>query len=248
MITASTNHFQMWMTLQRYKGTLNWWIAGQWMYLQPNALKTKYIIISRKRWRRSYPHLFLNRLQLEQEVQYLGVVVNESLSWSHQTNCVSTRAKRTFIANFAGFAVEVLCSNFILHWYIAYSWVQQLGLGPNHIYWKTLHNSILFRLNGHKKLFQSANSSPYMAFHHWNSSNVLVNSITHIPNNLFMYRTSGSQRVSHDLQLICLEPTLFLSFSFVCSSVNVWNSLSYNVVYALSVQIFRHHLKQHLGM
>ena len=64
-------------------------------HLQPNALKTKYMIISRKRQRRSYPHLFLNGLQLEQvsRYKYLGVIVNESLSWSEQVNCVSTRAR-----------------------------------------------------------------------------------------------------------------------------------------------------------
>ena len=39
-----------------------------------------------------------------------------------------------------------------------------------------------------------------------------LNHLTHIPNNLFMYRFSGSQRVSHDLySCFVLEPVLTLS-------------------------------------
>ena len=66
-------------------------------HLQPNALKTKYMIISRKRQKRNYSHLFLNGSQLEQvsRYKYLGVIINESLSWSEQVNCVSNRAKTT---------------------------------------------------------------------------------------------------------------------------------------------------------
>ena len=76
-----------------------------------------------------------------------------------------------------------------------------------------------------------------------------LNHLIHVPNNLFMYRTSGSQCVSQDLQLFCprVNTNSFL-FSFVCSSVKVWNSLPYDVVHALSIQIFKCRLKQHLGM
>ena len=76
-----------------------------------------------------------------------------------------------------------------------------------------------------------------------------LNHLTHVPNNLFMYRTSGSQCVSQDLQLFCPRAnTNSFLFSFVCSSVKVWNSLPYDVVHALSIQIFMCRLKQHLGM
>ena len=72
-------------------------LVDSWSVNNHLALKTKYMIISRKRQKRSYPHLFLNGLQLEQvsRYKYLGVIINESLSWSEQVNCVSTRAKRT---------------------------------------------------------------------------------------------------------------------------------------------------------
>ena len=62
-----------------------------------------------------------------------------------------------------------------------------------------------------------------------------------------MYRTSGSQRVCHDLQLFCPRAnTNSFLFSLVCSSVKVWNSLPYDVVHALSVHIFKCRLNRHV--
>ena len=178
-------------------------------HLQPNALKTKYMII------------------------------NESLSWSEQVNCVSNRAKRTFIANFTGFtAVELLCLNCILR-LCSLSLITTAWSGT-HIYWKTLDNLILSRPL-HAEWPQknwSVSDSELQSICHLPSLKTRrmyfklcflyksLNHLTHVPNNLFTYRTSGSQCVSHDLQLFCPRAnTNSFLFSFVCSSVKVWNSL-----------------------
>ena len=65
-------------------------------YLQSNVLKTKYMIISRRKQKKNYQSLFLNGSQLEKvsRYKYLGVMVNDSLSWTDQVNRVSTKAKR----------------------------------------------------------------------------------------------------------------------------------------------------------
>ena len=108
-------------------------------------------------------------------------------------------------------------------------------------------------LNGHKKNW-SASDRKLQSICHLPSLKMCfklcflyksLNHLTRIPNNLFMYRTSGSQCVSHNLQLFCPRAN---TNSFVCSSVKVWNSLPYDVVHALSVQIFKCRLEQHLGM
>ena len=64
--------------------------------LQANVLKAKYMIISRRRQKRNYQSLFLNGSQLEKvsTYKYLGVTVNDSLTWSDQVNRVTARAKR----------------------------------------------------------------------------------------------------------------------------------------------------------
>ena len=238
----------------------NWSVNN---HLQPNALKTKYMIISRKRRKRSYPPLFLNGLQLEQvsRYKYLGVIVNESLSWSDQANYVSTRAKRTLAYIYRRFC----CRSALLK---LYSSLVLPILDYNSLVWDP------HLLKEIRQLDSVQTFACRMATKNWSASDSKLqlichlpslktrrmyfklcflykslNHLTHIPNSLFMYRTSGSQRVSHDLQLFCPRAnTNSFLISFVCSFVKVWNSLPYNVVHASSIQIFKYRLKQHLVM
>ena len=167
----------------------------------------------------------------------------------------------TFIASFTGFAAEVLCSNCILH-------LCCLSLVYNSLIWdphllkdiRQLDSVQTFACRMATKNW-SASGSELQSICHLPSLKTCrmyfklcflyksLNHITHVLNYLFMYRTSGSQCVSHDLQLFCpTANTNSFLFSFVCISVKAWNSLPYVVVHAPSIQIFKCRLKQHLGM
>ena len=76
-----------------------------------------------------------------------------------------------------------------------------------------------------------------------------LNHLTFTPNNLFLYRVSGSRRVSHDLQLfVPLAKTNSFLFSYVCSSVKLWNLLPYDVVHAPSIYSFKSRIKHYLDI
>ena len=143
-------------------------------HLQPNALKTKYMIISRKRQKRNYPHLFLNGSQLEQvsRYKYLGVIINESLSWSEQVNCVSNRAKRTLGYIYHQF-YRFCCRSALLK---LYSSLVFPILDYNSLIWdphllkdiRQLDSVQTFACQMATKtgLLQTANSSQYATYHH----------------------------------------------------------------------------------
>ena len=76
--------------LQRLTG-----FGKQWLIIF-NAIKTKYIIISRKRNRQNHPDLFLNGDVISEVDQHthLGVTISNTLSWSSHINAAIAKADR----------------------------------------------------------------------------------------------------------------------------------------------------------
>ena len=70
----------------------------QWLFIF-NAVKTEYMIISRKRNRPNYPELFLNGELISEVDQHthLGVTFSNSLSWSSHINAAIAKADRRLI-------------------------------------------------------------------------------------------------------------------------------------------------------
>ena len=76
--------------LQRLTG-----FGKQWLIIF-NAIKTEYIIISRKRNRQNHPDLFLNGDVISEVDQHthLGVTISNTLSWSSHINAAIAKADR----------------------------------------------------------------------------------------------------------------------------------------------------------
>ena len=76
--------------LQRLTG-----FGKQWLIIL-NAIKTEYIIISRKRNRQNHPDLFLNGNVISEVDQHthLGVSISNTLSWSSHINAAIAKADR----------------------------------------------------------------------------------------------------------------------------------------------------------
>ena len=235
-------------------------------YLQSNVLKTKYMIISRRKQKKNYQSLFLNGSQLEKvsRYKYLGVMVNDSLSWTDQVNRVSAKARRIlgyvyrqFYKSCDSAALLKLYSALVLPIldYACQIWDPHLLKDTHQLdsvqtfacrmitrNWSTSANEIqtlcsLPSLKLRRSYFKLC--FLYKA----------LNRLTFTPNNLFLYRVSGSRRVSHDLQLfVPLAKTNSFLFSYVCSSVKLWNLLPYDVVHAPSIYSFKSHIKHYLDI
>ena len=149
--------------------------------------------------------MFLNGLQLEQvsRYKYLGVIINESLSWSEQVNCVSTRAKGILRYIYRQF-YRFCCRSALLK---LYSSLVLPILDYNSLVWDP------HLLKEIRQLDSVQTFACRMATKNWSASDselqsichlpplktrrmyFKLNHLTHIPNNLFMYRTSGSHSV-----------------------------------------------------
>ena len=89
-ITDITSFNKVNRDLQRLTG-----FGKQWLVIF-NAIKTEYIIISRKRNRLNHPDLFLNGDVLTEVDQHihLGVTISNTLSWSFHINAAIAKADR----------------------------------------------------------------------------------------------------------------------------------------------------------
>ena len=94
-ITDMTSFNKVNRDLQRLTG-----VGKQWLVIF-NAIKTEYIIISRKRNRLNHPDLFLNcdvSTEVDQHI-HLGVTISNTLSWSFHINAAIAKADRRLSVN-----------------------------------------------------------------------------------------------------------------------------------------------------
>ena len=69
--------------------------GSQWL-ISFNALKTEYIIVSKKKTRGSHPDLFLNDTKITEanHHKHLGLIISNTMSWSYHINEILAKAEK----------------------------------------------------------------------------------------------------------------------------------------------------------
>ena len=107
-------------TVQANLDSVSDWISDQHMDL--NAKKCKYMVISRKRvpyWLDSDLNLMDSSLERVCTYKYLGIRLNDTLSWSHHIEEIYKKATRQIGMIYRRFYL-VCSSNTLLHLYLGY--------------------------------------------------------------------------------------------------------------------------------
>ena len=225
-------------------------------HLRLNRNKTKYMIISRKKKSLPYGCLLLDGLQLEQvrHYKYLGVIVNDNLTWSDHIDSVTARSRRllgflyrTFYSHCGKDAFVRLYRSLVLPIldYASIVWDPHLVKDI-----KQLESVQTFACRLATRSW-SASSHVLLQLCHLVPLSVrrsvskltflykCVSNLTFVRNDILLHRVSGSRRL-HNLQLICpFSKTNSFKYSYFCSVIVVWNSLPSVIVHSSTLSYFK---------